>query len=166
MNLSIWIWAILLIIVCGYVQAAVFRGMLKRHNREQASHMEAIASLIVATQPPEVAEHSRRVAAISDSLARELRVPIRRLPLVRAMGLLHECKEIDRVLDYLPVEEEILAIADYLDDVTCVQSEPMSLNEAVDNIRHQAGNQFQTKVINALMRLAAAGVTPEANTRC
>lgn len=146
--------AILLIIICGYVQAAVFRGMLKQHNRKQASHIEALAALIVAMQPSDLAEHSRRVAAISERLARELRVPIRRLPLVRAMGLLHEVKEIDRVPDHLPVEEQILTIADYLDEVTYVQSEPMTLETAIDDIRRQAGTRFQPEVIKALMRLA------------
>ena len=154
MSFGIWIWAVLLIIVCGYVQAAVFRGMLKQHNRDQALHIEAVAALIVAMQPPEIAEHSRRVAAISESLARELRVPIRRLPLVRAMGLLHEVREIDRVPDHMPVEAEMLTIADYLDEVTCVQSEPMTLDEAIDDIRRQAGTHFQPEVIKALMRLA------------
>ena len=150
----VWIWAILLIIVSGYVQVAVLQTVLRRHNKEQARHIEAVAALIVAMQPPEVAEHSRRVADISESLARELRVPIRRLPLVRAMGLLHEVKEIDRVPDHLPVEEQILTIADYLDEVTYVQSEPMTLETAIDDIRRQAGIHFQPEVIKALMRLA------------
>jgi HD-GYP domain-containing protein (c-di-GMP phosphodiesterase class II) len=153
MNL-IWVWAIVLVIVCGYVQAAVFRGMLKQQNREQARHIEAVAALIVAMQLPDIAEHSRRVAAISEKLARELRIPIRRLPLVRAMGLLHEVKEIDHVPDHLPVEAEVVAVADYLDEITCACNEPMSLDEAIDNIRQQAGTRFQPEVIKALMRLA------------
>lgn len=154
MSLDVWVCAILLIMICGYVQAVVFRAMLKRHNREYASHIEAVAALIVAIQPPEIAEHSRRVADISDSLARELRVPIRRLPLIRAMALLHEVKEIDNVPGYQPVEVEILTIADYFDDITHAQDGPMSLENAIDNIRQQAGTRFQPEVIKALMRLA------------
>jgi response regulator RpfG family c-di-GMP phosphodiesterase len=154
MSFGVWVWAVLLIAACGYIQAAVFRTMLKRHNRDQALHIEAVAVLIVAIQPPKVAEHSRRVAAISESLARELRVPIRRLPLVRAMGLLHEVREIDRIPGHLPVEVDILAIADYFDEITCVRDEPMTLDEAIEDIRRQAGTHFQPEVIKALMRLA------------
>lgn len=154
MSLGVWFFAVLLILICGYVQSAVFRTMLKRHNTEYASHIEAVAALIVAMQPSDIAEHSRRVAATSESLARELRVPIRRVPLVRAMGLLHEVKEIGSFPDYLPVEAEILAIADYLDEVTCAQGEPMSLEKAIEDIRQQAGTRFQPEVIKALMRLA------------
>lgn len=159
MNFGIWIGAMLLVIACGYLQAAVFRGMLKRHNREQALHIEVVAGLIVAMQPPEVAGHSRRVAAISESLARELRVPIRRLPLVRAMGLLHEVKEVDHIPDYQPIEAEILAVADYLDEITCACNEPMSLDEAIDDIRRQ-GTRFQPEVVKTLMRLSIQ-VEPE-----
>ena len=99
-------------------------------------HIEEVVALIVAMQQPEVAEYSRRETAISERLARDLRVPIRRLPLVRAMGLLHEVKEVDRDTDHLPVEAEILTVADYLDEVTCVQSKPMSMTEAIGSICH------------------------------
>ena len=153
MSLGVWVFAVLLILICGYVQAAVFGAMLKRHNTEYASHIEAMAALIVAMQPSDIAGHSRRVAAISERLAVELRVPIRRVPLVRAVGLLHEVKEIGSFPDYLPIEAEILAIADYLDEVTCAQGEPMSLENAIEDIRQQAGTRFQPDVIKALMRL-------------
>lgn len=154
MSLGVWVYAILLILICGYVQAAVFRAMLKRHNREYASHIEAVAALIVAIQPSDIAEHSRRVAAISERLARELRVPIRRVPLIRAMGLLHEIKEIVSFPGYLPVEAQILTIADYFDEVTGALDEPMSLEKAIEDIRQQAGTRFWPEVIKALMRLA------------
>jgi response regulator RpfG family c-di-GMP phosphodiesterase len=154
MSLGVWVFAVLLILICGYVQAAVFRAMLKRHNTEYASHIEAVAALIVAMQPSDIAEHSKRVAAISERLAMELKVPIRRVPLVRAMGLLHEVKEIGSLPDQLPVDAEILTIADYFDEVTCTQDEPMNLEKAIENIRQQAGTRFQPEVIKALMRLA------------
>jgi len=76
MSLGLWVFAVLLIMICGYVQTAVFRAMLKRHNGEYAFQIEAVAALIVAMQPSGIAEHSRRVAAISERLAVELRVPI------------------------------------------------------------------------------------------
>jgi len=70
------------------------------------------------------------------------------------MGLLHEVKEIGGLPDYLPVEAEILTIADYFDDVTCALDEPMSLEKAIEDIRQQAGTRFRPEVIKALMRLA------------
>jgi len=127
--------------------------MLKRHNTEYASHIEVVAALLVAIQPPDIAEHSKRVSAISEKLAMELRVPMWRVPLVRTMGLLHEVKEIGGLPDYLPVEAEILTIADYFDEVTCAQGEPMSLEKTIEDIRQQARTRFRPEVIKALMRL-------------
>lgn len=153
MSLGVWVFAVLLILICGYVQAVVFRAMLKRHNREYASHVEVVACLIAAMQSAGIAEHSRRVAAISERLAMELRVPISRVPLVRAMGLLHEVKGIGSFPDQLPVEAEILAIADYFDEVACAQGEQVCLEKVIEDIRQQAGTRFQPEAIKALMRL-------------
>jgi HD-GYP domain-containing protein (c-di-GMP phosphodiesterase class II) len=144
----------------GLVQVAVFHAMLRLCHREQASHIEAMAALAVAVQPSDIAEHSRRVATISEMLAREMRLPSDRMPIVRAAGLLHQIDGIEHIPGQVQIHSEIVAVADYFDESIHISGS--TLDNTIDDIWMEVGNRFHPDVVRALMRLACRGGLGEA----
>ncbi|MCL6628476.1 MAG: hypothetical protein K6U00_02615 [Armatimonadetes bacterium] len=160
-NSGLWGWAVLLFVVLGLVQVAIFSTMLKRYHNEQILHIEAVAMLIVTMQPTDIAEHSRRVATVSEILAREMGLPTKRMPLIRAAGLLHHVRGIDRIPGHPWVEAEILTVADHLDEVTHNCRGSMTLDSTIEDIRREVGSRFHPAVVKALMKLASRNETRE-----
>lgn len=52
------------------------------------------------------------------------------------------------------MELEIVAIADYFDNVMRSCSNPEALDEAMEQVRQQAGRLFHPRVVKALMKVA------------
>lgn len=78
-----------------------------------------------------------------------------RVTRVRVTGLLLEVGEIDSILDQSQMDSEIVAIADYLGNTTggCGDTD-LNMDEAIEQIRQQAGTHFHTAVVKALMKVA------------
>jgi HD-GYP domain-containing protein (c-di-GMP phosphodiesterase class II) len=111
-----------------------------------------VAMLTAAMQPSEIRAHCRRVADLSKKLARELRLPAKRLALVHAIGILHEIDGIDAITRSTPLEFAILGVADSFDTLTN-GGEALQLDEAIEEIRREAGTRFSPAVVKALMKL-------------
>lgn len=111
--------------------------------------------LIVAMQPPDIAEHSRRVAAVSEMLAQEMGLPARRISFIHTAALLHDVMEVDNIPGHLSREAEILIVADYLDELIHDCCKPTSLDNAIEEIRREVGTRFHPAVVRALMRVAS-----------
>ena len=112
-----------------------------------------MAMLTAAHQPPEIRAHCRRVADISEKLARQLRLPAKQLSLVHAIGILHEIDGIDAITSNMPLEFAILGVADSFDTLTNGGSETLELDEAIEDIRREAGTRYNPAVVKALMKL-------------
>lgn len=160
MSEGLWGWVLLMVLVFGLIQVVVIYALQRLCHREQASHIEAMAALAVAVQPSDIAEHSRRVATISEMLAREMRLSADRMPIVRAAGLLCQIGEIDHIPGQMHIEAEIVAVADYFDETIHINGS--TLDNTIDDIRREVGNRFHPDVVRALMRMACRGELGEA----
>jgi len=152
MRSDILILIMLLFTIFGCVQTVFLRRMICRYRDEQVENIVFMAAILVAMQSPKIREHSRRVSAMSEKLAGEMRLPLERMPFVRAAGLLHEIKEIGAIPGHLPIEAEILTVADYFDSVIYNFNEPKTMDDAVEDIRREAGTRYNPTVVKALMK--------------
>ncbi|MHB9036357.1 MAG: HD-GYP domain-containing protein [Armatimonadota bacterium] len=146
-------WNVLIGLTLICILAGTLWIMCRRHNREMAAHVGAMAILTASMQPPEIRAHCRRVADISERIAREMRLPAKRLALVRAVGIIHEIDGIESITVNMPLEFAILDVADYYDVLTHDGSESMSTDEAMEEIRRRAGTRYAPVVARALMRV-------------
>ena len=146
---TVWTMLVCLTLIC--FQVATLWSVCRRHRREMAAHVGAMAILTAAMQPRETRAHCIRVADISERIAQELRLSAKRLALVRAIGILHEIEGIDSITRNTPLEFAILGVADYYDRLTHDGSESLELDEAMEEIRRGAGTRFEPVVIKALM---------------
>ncbi|MHB9036318.1 MAG: hypothetical protein ACYC64_06600 [Armatimonadota bacterium] len=149
-------WNVLIGLTLICIQGAILWIICRRHKRDMAAHVGAMAILTASMQPPEIRAHCRRVADISERIAQELKLPAKRLALVRAAGILHEIDGIETISSNAPnapLEFAILAVADYFDCITHDGSESMNVDEAMEEIRREAGTRFTPAVVKALMRV-------------
>lgn len=148
------IWIVLLCVILIGIQLALLWGLRIRQGREVAAFLDIVTTLANSIQPPAVREHCRRVAGISGMLAAEMAFSSRRVARIRVAGLLHELAEIDDICRCSDMELEIVAVADYFDNAILGRSDPVVPNEAIEQIRRQAGKLFHPHVVKALMKVA------------
>ena len=153
MTLSFWLWTLLILLFWGCFQIHIFKVMFRQYQKELASHIEAVAVLIAALQPTSIREHSRRVATISEKLAMEMKISSKRMPIIRAAGLLHEVSEIKSIPGQRQIEADILAVADYFDSAIFNLDEPKSTDSVIEEMRREAGTKYEPAVVKALMKL-------------
>ncbi|MHB9036583.1 MAG: hypothetical protein ACYC64_07940 [Armatimonadota bacterium] len=150
-------WSVLIGLSLIGIQAVTLWIVCHKHNREMAAHVGAMAIITAAMQPREIRAHCLRVADISEKIAQEMRLPAKQLALVRAAGILHEIDGVDAITVNMPLEFAILRVVDYYDVLTHDGSQSMGMDEAVEEIRRQAGTRYAPIVVRALMRVMMHG---------
>ncbi len=147
------IWTVLVCLILGCIQVAVLRNVYRLH-REMAGYVETVVALVAAMQPEEIREHCRRVANISEGLAKELGLPMRSVTLVRTAALFHEVGKSSGSSGYLPMESAILAVADSFDNIVGSQADSTAVDKAIEEIRRGVGSRFHPAAVKAIMTLA------------
>ena len=147
----LWAGLIFLTLIC--IQGVTLWSVCKRHRQKMNEQIGVMAMLTAAHQPPEIRAHCRRVADISEKLARQLRLPAKQLSLVHAIGILHEIDGIDASTSNMPLEFSILSVADSFDTLTQACSARLEMDEAIEDIRRDAGTRYNPVVVKALMKL-------------
>lgn len=144
-------WVGLIGIVLLSIAMTSLLSMFHRSHREQVACIEVLAAIAATLQPPDIRDHCLRVVAISENLAQELKLPKGRIAHVRIAALLHEVGWTD---GHLPTESAIIKLADHFDAITHDCSRSITLDEAIEEIRREAGMRFPPAVVKALMTLA------------
>ena len=149
------VWNLVTVSILIGIQLVAILLICRRHKREMDVQTGMMVILIATMQPREIRAHCRRVAEISEMMARAMKLPAKRLALVRAVGIIHEIDDIGSITTNMPLEFAILSVADHFDCVTHDGSESLSKDDAIEEIRREAGSRFDPAVVKALMTVAA-----------
>ncbi len=152
-------WIVVIGLMQACLQALALWIILRGHRQQWMMHIEAMAALVISMQPPNVREHCRRVASISETLAMEMGFSGKRIVHVRSAGLLHEVAEVADISSRRDMDSEIVAVADYFDNVTHNHTD-LTQDEAIEQIRQRAGKPFHPAVVKALMAVCNVSLSP------